>query len=228
MSKLKFTVVGPYHAELVTLALYMEKTLGFERKWDWEQADFLVFYGGTDVNPTFYGQTAHAQTDKPDIDRDIEEMNIYAAAKALGKPCVGVCRGAQLLTVLNGGELIQHVQNHHSNHTVTFEDGSSCEVNSSHHQMMYPEGKLVEGEDFELIAWSNHLSGTYQSESATNVYEMPANYREAEVVLYPKTGDLCIQSHPEWESFPEGSKQRFNQLITNHVKEYVGKSKLVA
>jgi putative glutamine amidotransferase len=71
--------------------------------------DGLLIPGGKDVDPARYGEPAHETTDEPRRDRDQLEDNLFAAAIAANLPFLGICRGAQMLNVHQGGNLIQHL-----------------------------------------------------------------------------------------------------------------------
>ena len=71
--------------------------------------DGLVICGGRDVDPALYNAEPHATTDKPDTRRDELERALYGAAIDAGLPFLGICRGQQVLNVLRGGTLIQHL-----------------------------------------------------------------------------------------------------------------------
>jgi gamma-glutamyl-gamma-aminobutyrate hydrolase PuuD len=114
----------------------------------------LLLMGGTDVNPKRYGEAAHAETDRPDDERDGVELELIREAIEKDLPIFAICRGLQILNVYHGGTLIQHVSSaeRHAKsggdatlpaHDVTIEPGSlladiagaSCwQVNSRHHQ----------------------------------------------------------------------------------------------
>ncbi|GAA3575131.1 gamma-glutamyl-gamma-aminobutyrate hydrolase family protein [Amycolatopsis ultiminotia] len=70
--------------------------------------DGLVLTGGADIDPGRYGQQPHPSTYlRPE--RDAFEAGLYAAARAAGKPVLGVCRGLQVINVALGGTLAQHL-----------------------------------------------------------------------------------------------------------------------
>lgn len=71
--------------------------------------DGLVLTGGKDVDPARYGQRPHALTDEPRRDRDAVEEALLTAALERNLPLLGICRGAQMLNVHQGGTLIQHL-----------------------------------------------------------------------------------------------------------------------
>ncbi len=71
--------------------------------------DGLIVTGGKDVDPALYGQDAHETTDAPRTDRDAWEEALLRAAIERGLPFLGICRGAQMLNVVLGGTLHQHL-----------------------------------------------------------------------------------------------------------------------
>lgn len=71
--------------------------------------DGLIICGGKDVDPARYGQSPHPLTDEPRPDRDALEDALLTAAINREMPFLGICRGAQILNVIRGGDLIQHL-----------------------------------------------------------------------------------------------------------------------
>lgn len=113
--------------------------------------DGLIVCGGVDVHPSRYGEEIDGAVNM-DEERDAAEIALVEAFLKAGKPILGVCRGYQLLNVIFGGTLVQHLPNalEHSTalagrdiiHDVTATPGSIAEklygtrfaVNSWHHQ----------------------------------------------------------------------------------------------
>ncbi len=71
--------------------------------------DGLVLTGGEDVDPSLYGQDAVPETYGHDAGIDRFEEALYRAARRRGLPVLAICRGAQLLNVVHGGTLTQHI-----------------------------------------------------------------------------------------------------------------------
>jgi putative glutamine amidotransferase len=71
--------------------------------------DGLILTGGKDVDAARYGQEAHPANDVPRKDRDAFEDALLRAAIERNVPFLGICRGAQMLNVVLGGTVIQHL-----------------------------------------------------------------------------------------------------------------------
>jgi len=71
--------------------------------------DGLVLIGGGDVHATRYGQQTDPRAGGTNDDRDRVELALLAAALERDLPVLAICRGMQVLNVLLGGDLVQHL-----------------------------------------------------------------------------------------------------------------------
>jgi putative glutamine amidotransferase len=79
--------------------------------------DAFVLAGGVDIAPSTYGQLdPYEEAADHEPVRDRFEIALVHAARARGKPILGVCRGMELITVAFGGTLIDGVR--HDTETV--------------------------------------------------------------------------------------------------------------
>ena len=158
--------------------------------------DGIVFSGGSDVDPSAYGADAHPQTDAPQERRDRAELALLEAALEHDLPVLAVCRGSQLLNVLRGGDLVQHLpdevgSNAHkevpgtfSAHGVRVAQGSRLggivgdrgDVRSHHHQGF---GRV--GDGLVEAAWAD--DGTLEA------LEDPSQRFTLGVLWHPEAGD---------------------------------------
>lgn len=125
--------------------------------------DGVVFSGGIDIDPAAYGADRHPQTDPAQAHRDAGELALLGRALERDMPTLAICRGFQLLNVLRGGDLVQHLpesvghEGHRevlgtfSQHPVDVKEGTRLaeilgarhdSVHSSHHQGV---GRVGEG-----------------------------------------------------------------------------------
>lgn len=159
--------------------------------------DGLLLTGGDDVTPALYGEELGDPAWAGDLQRDRWEIALYRAALAAGRPVLGVCRGAQLINVAEGGSLFQDVQTmrpgaaiHRSQdlydalqHGVTLAPGAEIgalfgdeprRVNSVHHQALKAVGPAL-----EVVAWADDGG-------------VEAFVRRGEPWVW------AVQWHPEW------------------------------
>jgi putative glutamine amidotransferase len=71
--------------------------------------DGLVLAGGADVDPARYGEEPGEHTTVTRPDRDASEVAVLQAALDRDLPLLAICRGMQLLNVVLGGTLLQHL-----------------------------------------------------------------------------------------------------------------------
>jgi putative glutamine amidotransferase len=142
------------------------------------KCDGFVLTGGVDVHPSLYnGEKVYENSPEThQIERDRFEEKIYRYSQANKLPVLGICRGMQLINVLQGGQLIQDLDNGNERHKkeeadkehtiVTGNDtllyniaGSlSGHVNSAHHQAIDPDAlgenlkvNAVDGDEEKII-----------------------------------------------------------------------------
>jgi putative glutamine amidotransferase len=71
--------------------------------------DGLIFSGGSDLDPALYGQEAHPETTGIVPERDSAELVLLRAALDRDLPLLAICRGSEVLNVVRGGDLVQHL-----------------------------------------------------------------------------------------------------------------------
>jgi putative glutamine amidotransferase len=127
-----------------------------------EHLDALVLTGGADVEPSHYGREPDPDLGAIEPDRDAWELALLAAAREKGIPVLAICRGFQLVNVVFGGTLRQHleldegaghpqwdVDGHQATHGVHVVEGTLTSslyqgeigVNSLHHQVVDEVGE---------------------------------------------------------------------------------------
>jgi len=65
--------------------------------------DALILSGGGDIDPSRYDGKLHETNYAIDQERDALELELGRRVIASGMPTLGICRGAQILNVVQGG-----------------------------------------------------------------------------------------------------------------------------
>ena len=71
--------------------------------------DGLLFTGGEDIAPAYYGEARDERCQEPDPERDLFEIHLARAGLDRRVPVLGICRGLQILNVAAGGTLYQDI-----------------------------------------------------------------------------------------------------------------------
>ena len=74
--------------------------------------DGILFAGGDDVDPKYYGEEIKFDNVETTPERDVFELALAELLKNDPRPILGICRGSQLLNVAFGGTLHQHIDGH--------------------------------------------------------------------------------------------------------------------
>lgn len=182
-------------------------------------ADAFVLWGGTDIHPSYYGQSPHPLNGAPSnpSERDVWEWKAMLHCKANNIPIIGVCRGAQFLCAFAGGKVVQHMMGHNSgNHAIVDIKGSVYPATSSHHQMLD-----LYGSKYELLAWTPaNLSKVYMGETAKTPDHIRLQmekgvFKEPEIVYFPDVNGLAIQGHPEWSNATDTFVKECNKYVVD-------------
>ncbi|MGX7419913.1 gamma-glutamyl-gamma-aminobutyrate hydrolase family protein [Carnobacterium gallinarum] len=135
------------------------------------QIDGLLLAGGQDISPFLYNEEPSIKIQETEPKRDYFEKALIIETLKQKKPIFAICRGIQLLNVVEGGTLYQdlsdypdwHIQHLQASipsvggHSITIDAGShlasilpdNYHVNSYHHQAVK---KLADS--FVATAWS--------------------------------------------------------------------------
>ncbi len=151
----------------------------------------LVLAGGSDIEPSLYGQP-NVAAKNPHPERDEMELRLIREALRLNLPILGICRGAQMLNVALGGTLVQDIGDGHTGvrHGVRFEPGSKVAaiarpstVNSRHHQAV---DRL--GDGLRVAVWS-------AEDNIVEAIEAPERRFVIAVQWHPE--DLAVEGEEE-------------------------------
>ena len=183
-----------------------------------KKADGIILTGGADIHPARYGQIADTvKCGTIDTFRDSIEFVLLNHIDEFRTPCIGFCRGLQIMNVYNGGSLHLHLPDTLSSihrgpegkttHTINVTKhissvdipvGQMNKIVSNHHQGI---SKLGDG----LEVWATSPDG------------LSEGIRRSDTLNYPFY--IGVQWHPELcepgNKFDESIGQSFiNALIS--------------
>jgi gamma-glutamyl-gamma-aminobutyrate hydrolase PuuD len=121
-----------------------------------ERFDGLLFTGGPDVDPVLYGAEPHPRSQQPRHARDQQELALLSAAERSGLPVLAVCRGMQLLNVVRGGTLHQHLPD-----VVGHEEHNPTPGAFSKHLVRIEEGSLLH----KALGWEERYVPTHHHQA---------------------------------------------------------------
>jgi putative glutamine amidotransferase len=177
---------------------------------DFDGCDGFILTGGVDIQPSLYRHSEH-YTNRPSAfqeERDYFEEKIFRHSQENKKPLLGICRGLQLVNVLQGGRLIQDLGDidntvHRAEdgwdreHAVTIEENSllyeingsaSAVVNSAHHQVADPDA-----------IGENLMVNAHSDDSTKRIEGLEFTDKAGKAFM------LCVQWHPERMLHPENN-----------------------
>ena len=171
-----------------------------------DRIDALVFTGGGDHNPLWYGEEPSPRLHHINKERDEAELVMARLAFQRQIPMLGICRGIQTLVIALGGKVAQDIQvsvkhdqdadRSEPTHTVQLMDGSVLRdlyqretifVNSFHHQAVSDPGSC-----FRVTAKA--LDGTIEAMESQDGKSI-----------------MGVQWHPEW--LGEDGQHLFRWLV---------------
>ena len=183
-----------------------------------EEANIVLFTGGEDVSPEMYGEVPIPETYCNPI-RDDYELSIFNKVNPETQICVGICRGAQFLTVANGGKLIQHVDKHAISGTHIIDVcGYNINITSTHHQMMYPFE--LDDDSYSINALAHLKPSKIKTQTCNKKWIFSCG--EPEIVTYRcnnKPKCIAIQGHPELMLLDSDAVKYCNCLIQDILPE---------
>lgn len=173
--------------------------LPFEFTENLAEATAVWFEGGADVDTTLYGekQGSHTHINAYDSAQELAAWNYFKNKKNVLK--LGTCKGFQNLSVFQGSKMVQDMH-HPYMHVIKTNDGKTLYSNSLHHQEVIVDEKITglkEGKDYELIGHTDGKLSPFHLNGDDKDYKFPNDYKEPEILWWPKTNSFLVQGHPE-------------------------------
>lgn len=172
-----------------------------------EEADIIVFTGGEDINPELYCQKKCEYT-YFSPSRDEFEVSLYNEFP--NKLFVGICRGAQLLSALKGGDIVQHINSVHKGYHPVMYKNEKVMVNSLHHQAIIVNNrmKVLMAEDAPLQGIVFHYDAVNEEENLFYCVDM-----------FKQENVFGVQFHPELMDIKERAVGIFQNELNTFIEE---------
>ncbi|MCB0217158.1 MAG: gamma-glutamyl-gamma-aminobutyrate hydrolase family protein [Chloroflexi bacterium] len=177
--------------------------------------DALILSGGGDVAPDRYAGASHPSVYNVDPIRDASEIDLVERIIACQRPCLAICRGAQLLNVALGGSLHPHIPEVYGwglPHRVEAEGDDTTHV--MHRVRIDPDSELariVGQHEPEVASWHHQAvrdlapdlrATAWASDGVLEAYELPSH-----------AWLLGLQWHPEITAGRDDAQQRLFQAL---------------
>lgn len=174
--------------------------------------DGIVFAGGFDVDPTFYGEEPHLKLGMTYRKRDLFEMALLQRAVAEGKAILGICRGMQLINVGLGGNLYQDLS---ENKDIYVKHDQDAPGNlPSHHANVTTDSRLYQLVGARPYINSRHHQASKQTAPSLKVVAKADDGVVEALESIDSDQILALQWHPEnMYKHYENSQNIFADLI---------------
>jgi len=176
-----------------------------------DDVNVVMFTGGADVHPKYYGGM-HTNVSFVTEERDALEQKIFNYYLKKKVKMTGICRGLQIINVLAGGQMYQHISRHAGiYHNIIYPATKVVnEVTSSHHQLVILPKHAIP------VAWaepnrSDIFIGPHALKMAGPTYEL-------EAAIYPNHNSFGVQFHPEMMRLDEEGCQYYRDVLTDFLR----------
>lgn len=161
--------------------------------------DGILFSGGGDVDPEFYGGTNHPEIRKVFVDRDRVELKLVKDAVRDMKPFLGICRGIQVINVALGGSLYADIMSQHPGAIKHDYYPGWPRDHRAHPVTLDKKARItgIMGVEHTMVNSLHHQAISQLAPGLDAVGHAPDGIIEA-VELIDHPFGMAIQWHPEW------------------------------
>jgi len=180
--------------------------------------DGLLLVGGGDLEPASYGQTAVEQIYGVAAERDGFELALARAALDTGMPLLAICRGHQVLNVLLGGSLDQHITDRPG--TVGHGRPLAEDPKELHDVDLVPGSRVATAMGVTRpVCWSQHHQAVDRLGAGLRVTGTAA---DGVIEAVEPDGDawvVGVQWHPEATAATDPDQQRLFDAFVEEVRQ---------
>lgn len=182
-------------------------------------ADGIVFTGGEDVHPKFFNEMQTSKNLNVVEKRDIYEIELAKVTIHSQIPILGICRGMQLLNIVEGGNIYQDIYNSFKTNILHGNHGKKG-YETIHNNLITEGSRLYDiFNSIEIPVNSYH----HQVVKTLPKNFIPTSYSEDGFIeAYEKVGNrffMGVQWHPEmmYKKYPQ-QLNIFKKLVEEAVK----------
>ncbi len=172
----------------------------------------VVFTGGGDIDPDLYGGKHHETIYMVEQERDRTEVQWARRVSDLGVPTLAICRGAQLLNISKGGDLIEHLPDV-MGETVVHRAPPREPI--AHPVRVLPESRLagvLGATDFSCMSWHHQAIRRVAPGFEVVAHAPDGTIEGMEMPAHPWL--FAVQWHPELTAAEDPIQQRlFDALV---------------
>lgn len=180
-----------------------------------EQVDAVILGGGGDIDPGHYGGTPHETVYMVDSERDASELELARRAIDGGTPTLGICRGTQVINVVLGGTLHEHLPDVVGETILHREPPRKP---TPHLVDVLPGTRLAElvGDlRFDAPSWHHQAIHVVAPGLVVSAHAADGTIEAVEMAEHPWL--IAVQWHPELTAGEDALQQRFFDTLVKFV-----------
>ena len=190
-----------------------------EARWETilDSVDALILTGGGDIDPIRYAGRRHDTNYGIDPERDMLELALGRSAIDSGLPTLGICRGAQILNVVQGGRLIEHIPDEFGDTVLHRAPPREAVRHSVQIKSSSKLARILGLEELHVTSWHHQaLRGAAKGLEAV-AHASDGTIEAVEMPEHPWL--LGVQWHPELTAATDPLQQRLFDAIVLAAKQ---------
>jgi putative glutamine amidotransferase len=179
--------------------------------------DGIILAGGGDIQPHFYDGKNHHTIYKTNEERDISEFELVKALLKAKTPLFAICRGLQVVNVLLGGTVYEHLPEHYGEKVLH----RSSDAKQVQHKVEIEPGSLladiVKTDEMKIASMHHQSIKNLASKLKITATAADGVIEAAEMPGHPWF--LGVQWHPELTAANDPLQQHLFDAMIKHIKK---------